>query len=141
RSRRCGRGRTPVIVFGTPFTGHEPPFIEDCVDVGARRSDVPFMTELTDRLEQFEHRLRSMETELYELRSLARLAETTPEPEPQPEQPLWELITPEPAAEPAPAPTFFEMPATVEPPEPRQPFDFSVLLGARALAWTGAAVM
>ena len=95
------------------------------------------MTELTDRIRAFEDRLRAMETELYELRRLARAQE-------QQAEPIWEVLAPEP--EPV---SDTVVPDTVVPPppppraesEPREPFDFTVLLGARALAWTGGVVM
>jgi uncharacterized membrane protein len=95
------------------------------------------MTELMDRLNGFEHRLRSMETELYELRRLAREEEA---PAPAPEAPLREVLAPPPAApeperRPTPVPVW-----TPTPREPRQPLDLSALLGARALAWTGGVV-
>lgn len=94
------------------------------------------MTELDDRIAQFERRLVAMEAELYELRSLAR--RTEPRPEPEPEEPLWAVLEPEPQ----PVPDTVAPEREPEPePEPREPFDFSVLLGARALAWTGGAVM
>ncbi|MDX6427052.1 MAG: hypothetical protein QOD52_2457 [Gaiellaceae bacterium] len=90
-----------------------------------------------DRLNSFEHRLRTMETELYELRRLAREEE---QPAPAPETPLWEVLAPPPAApeperRPTPVPVW-----TPAPREPREPLDLSALLGARALAWTGGVV-
>jgi uncharacterized membrane protein len=96
------------------------------------------MTELMDRLNRFEHRLRSMETELYELRRLARQDET---PATDPEPPIWETLAPaapEPdrRREPTPVPVWAPTPKT-----PREPIDLSSLLGARTLAWTGGAVM
>jgi uncharacterized membrane protein len=100
------------------------------------------MTELDDRIAQFERRLVAMEAELFELRRLAR-TQDAPAREPEPEEPLWEVLTPPREPEPEPvSDTFFE-PRAPEPPPPapREPFDFSVLLGARALAWTGGAVM
>jgi uncharacterized membrane protein len=116
------------------------------------------MTELTDRLNSFEHRLRSMETELYELRRLARRPE---EPAPETVAPIWEQLSPaepEPEAQPQPATRRGPTPVPVwtpaprrprdpwkprerrEPRKQREPLDLSVLLGARALAWTGGAV-
>jgi uncharacterized membrane protein len=106
------------------------------------------MTELSERLDSFESRLRSLEDELYALRRLAQSssapATTTPyrklfepQPAPQPEQqrgptpvPVWEPERRAPRA-----------PRAARPPRPpREPIDLSVLLGARALAWTGGAV-
>ena len=95
------------------------------------------MTELMDRLNTFEQRLRTMETELYELRRLARTQETAREPEPATWQ-TFELPRPEPR--PAPRPRREPTPVPVRTPPPREPLDLSVLLGARALAWTGGVV-
>ncbi|MFL5952635.1 MAG: DUF2339 domain-containing protein [Gaiellaceae bacterium] len=103
------------------------------------------MTELTDRIEAFADRLQRMEQELYELRRLARAEE-------QAEEPVWSMFEREPAhvAEPVAVPVATEPPvpappatppAAPPPAEPREPFDFTVLLGARALAWTGGVVM
>jgi uncharacterized membrane protein len=108
------------------------------------------MTELTERLEQFESRLRSMESELYELRSIAReaareaRAATTPATTITPLPPIQRerSFEPQPPSR-APQPTVRAEPVftPVPPPAPpREPFDFSMLLGARALAWTGGAV-
>jgi uncharacterized membrane protein len=91
-----------------------------------------------DRLDSFEHRLRTLETELYELRRLARKEE---ERAPEPEAPLWEVLEPPPAAAPeaerGPTPVPVWTPA---PRKQREPLDLAVLLGARALAWTGGVV-
>src|SRR5690349_1885293 len=97
------------------------------------------MTELTDRIRAFEDRLRAMETELYELRRLARAEE-------QHEEPIWNVIAPEPepVSDTVVSDTFVPPPPPPPPrppAEPREPFDFTVLLGARALAWTGGVVM
>jgi uncharacterized membrane protein len=88
------------------------------------------MTALTDRLDRFENRLRSMESELGELRRLAHGLDPHPEPEPEPE---WVFTAPVFGAE--------AVSDTISAPEPPEPFDWSALLGARALAWTGGAVM
>ena len=111
------------------------------------------MTQLTERLDRFEDRLRSMETELFELRRLARAEaqhrSATPAPAREPEPPIWEMFEPAPAApappRPAaqPAPTGRvpgTVPGTGPSRPPREPLDLSVLLGARALAWTGGIV-
>ena len=110
------------------------------------------MTQLTERLDRFEDRLRSMETELTELRRLTRAEEqasTTPALAREPEPPLWEMFEPAPApsapsrSAPQPAPTGpvpGTVPGTGPSRPPREPLDLSVLLGARALAWTGGAV-
>jgi uncharacterized membrane protein len=110
------------------------------------------MTQLTERLDRFDNRLRSMETELVELRRLAhaeaQAAPATPAPARAPEPPLWAMLEPAqaPAAAARPAPSG-PVPGTVPgtgpsrpPRKPREPLDLSVLLGARALAWTGGAV-
>jgi uncharacterized membrane protein len=88
------------------------------------------MTELMDRLDTFESRLRGMETELYELRRLARAQ--------QPAEPVSDtvLVSDTFVASP-PAPP--KPPPVVTP--PKEPFDWTILLGARALAWTGGVVM
>jgi len=91
------------------------------------------MTQLTAQLDSFEGRLRRLEAELGELRRLAR-AEEAAAPEPEPE-PLWAMIAPEP--EPV-APIAPKLPPRA--PVQREPFDFSVLFGARSLAWTGGVV-
>jgi uncharacterized membrane protein len=103
------------------------------------------MTELSERLDTFESRLRFMEDELQALRRIAQAQEapttTTPsreifwaepEPTPQPE------ARPEPQRGPTPVPVW--KPERRTPRKPREPIDLSVLLGARALAWTGGAV-
>jgi len=109
------------------------------------------MTELSDRLDSFESRLRFMEDELHALRRLAQAQEapttrTTPYQdvfwaEPQPVSPP---ATPEPQRGPTPVPVYRPERRAAQPPRPpkppREPLDLSVLLGARALAWTGGAV-
>jgi uncharacterized membrane protein len=94
------------------------------------------MSELDESLDSFENRLRRLEAELVDLRALAAQLERKREPEP----PLWELLATE-AEQPAVQPA---LPPPVEPPpvfrEPRPPFDWSALLGARTLAWTGGVV-
>jgi uncharacterized membrane protein len=97
------------------------------------------MTQLTERLDRFESRLHSMESELRALRRLANEEERAPEPEP----PLWKVIAPDPAPAPvAPPPAPLPQPQPHFTWEPRRPeLDFSALFGARALAWTGGGVM
>jgi hypothetical protein len=94
------------------------------------------MTTLTERLDRFEYRLQGMESELRELRRFAAQEEPAPAPEPEPE-PLWETIPLEPVT--PYVPPAARLPKPVR--EPRPEFDFSVLFGARALAWTGGVVM
>ena len=90
------------------------------------------MTDLTYHLDDFDRRLRAMERELVELRRLAAPASVvapqlaTPPPRPAAKVP--------PAATPPPRPR----PA---PPRPKREIDWSVLFGAKALAWAGGAVM
>jgi uncharacterized membrane protein len=94
------------------------------------------MTQLTAQLDLFEIRLRKLESELAELRRLARAVDE-PEPAPAPKlepEPLWAMMTPEPAPAPVPKPSPVPAPAA------REPFDWSVLFGARMLAWTGGVV-
>jgi Predicted membrane protein (DUF2339) len=88
------------------------------------------MTQLTAQLDLFESRLRKLEAELAELRRLARAEDAGPAPEPEP---LWAMIAPEP--EPVAL-----APKLPPPLPPREPFDYSVLFGARSLAWTGGVV-
>jgi uncharacterized membrane protein len=89
------------------------------------------MTELMDRLDTFESRLRSMETELYELRRLARAAQPAQVSDTVSVSDTFVASPPPPPKGPTPVPIV----------EPREPFDWTVLLGARALAWTGGVVM
>ena len=110
------------------------------------------MTQLTERLDRFEDRLHSMESELAELRRLARTevqTSTTPAPARVSEPPIWEMFEPTPAVPAPPRPAAQPAPTGRVPgalPEtgpsrpPREPLDLSVLLGARALAWTGGIV-
>jgi uncharacterized membrane protein len=103
------------------------------------------MTELSERLDSFESRLRSLEDELHALRRLAQAsptpATTTPYRELFESQPAPQ---PEPQRGPTPVPVWEperRAPRPVRPPRPpREPIDLSILLGARALAWTGGAV-
>jgi uncharacterized membrane protein len=95
------------------------------------------MTELTERLEQFESSLRSMESELYELRRLAH-ADRPAASIPTIATPIFRPAEAAPAPVAAVAP-LEQAPAT-RPFAEREPFDISALLGARALAWTGGAV-
>src|SRR6266852_6363133 len=102
------------------------------------------MTELSERLDSFESRLRFMEDELHALRRLAQAQAA-----PTTTTPYQEIFEPQPAPPPAPEPQRGPTPVPVWEPErraprkprpPREPLDLSVLLGARALAWTGGAV-
>lgn len=114
------------------------------------------MTELSERLDSFESRLRLMEDELRALRRLAQAqaqeaptTRTTPyrdvfwvEPQPVPQPtPATEA---QPPRGPTPVPVYQPQRRAAQPPRPprppREPLDLSVLLGARALAWTGGAV-
>src|SRR4051794_7328416 len=91
------------------------------------------MTDLMDRLDTFESRLRSMETGLYGLRRLARAQQ--PAPRPRVSDPA---LVPDTFVASQPPPP---KPVAVVARQPREPFDWTVLLGARALAWTGGVVM
>jgi uncharacterized membrane protein len=99
------------------------------------------MTELTERLNRFEGRLHSLESELVELRRLA--ASVTPEPgaskTPEPEKPLWELMASadEPQAPPTPPPLVDTTPVAAA---SRRKVELSEVVGARALAWAGGSV-
>jgi uncharacterized membrane protein len=110
------------------------------------------MTELSERLDTFERRLRFMEDELRALRDLAQAdggpAATATAPyrdvywaEARPERSAAPEPEPEPRRGPTPVPVWRPERRTPRAPRrPREPFDLSVLLGARALAWTGGAV-
>jgi uncharacterized membrane protein len=110
------------------------------------------MTELSERLDTFERRLRFMEDELRALRDLAQAdggpAATATAPyrdvywaEARPERSAAPEPEPEPRRGPTPVPVGQPERRTPRAPRrPREPFDLSVLLGARALAWTGGAV-
>jgi uncharacterized membrane protein len=97
------------------------------------------MTELSERLDKFESRLRFMEDELHTLRRLAQATEAPPTTTPD-----QEIFEPRPAPQPdpqrGPTPVPVWQPERRAPRKPREPLDLSVLLGARALAWTGGAV-
>ncbi|MFL5961824.1 MAG: DUF2339 domain-containing protein [Gaiellaceae bacterium] len=100
------------------------------------------MTELSERLDSFESRLRLLEDELRALRRLAQ-----PGAAPTTTTPYLEIFKSAPAPQPAPrrAPTPVpvwkpERRAPRKPRPPHEPIDLSVLLGARALAWTGGVV-
>lgn len=114
------------------MNGGLPPPAENLVDAAPPEPDVPHMTQLTERLDRFESRLHGMESELRELRRLAAREERDVAPEP----PLREVLSPE--QEPEPEPVRRPAPAPVR--KRREPLDWSVLFGARALAWTGGAV-
>jgi uncharacterized membrane protein len=125
----------PVIVFGrSPAEDDRPQMCP--LTRAARRRTVRVMSEVADRLDRYEARLRQLESELAELRRLVAEEQAV---SPAPEPPLWELLAPEP--EPGPAPVAPEPEPRPRPVRPRRELDLSVLLGPRALAWTGGAVM
>jgi hypothetical protein len=84
------------------------------------------MTELSERLDSFESPLRFMEDrDVYWAK-------------PQPVKPVK---LPEPLPQRGPTPVYEPEHRAARPPRPpREPLDLSVLLDARALAWTGGAV-
>src|SRR4051812_20636411 len=90
------------------------------------------MTDLTHQLDDFDRRLRAMERELAELRTLAH-----PGP----------VVPPSPVVPPAPVAVEPPRPRPVAPLPPRRParppreIDWSIFFGAKALAWAGGAVM
>jgi uncharacterized membrane protein len=89
------------------------------------------MPGLSERLDQAEAQIRSLERELAELR---RLAATGEEPEPPSLLPSH-IPEPEPETAPVPPPSEFRLPP------PREAIDWAgLLLDARVLAWTGGAV-
>jgi uncharacterized membrane protein len=101
------------------------------------------MTAITERLNSFERRLRSLEVELDDLRQLVAEEETAPEPQ----EPAWAYFeTPEPPPPPPPSPRPEPVRAAAPPPPPPPPpappreIDLSFLFSARALAWSGGAV-
>src|SRR6476661_4215639 len=94
------------------------------------------MTDLSDRLDDFNRRLAIMEQELDELRRAVR-----PERKPDTPRALWKPATPPPSAPPPPpsAPPRTASPAP-KPARVRKEIDWSALFGAKALAWAGGAV-
>ena len=100
------------------------------------------MTTLTERLDDFEGRLQTMEAELRALRRLARDGMAAPAET----EPLWQLLEAEAGARPEPAPAALPSPPRPHPPAApaprrrREPLDLSAILDARLLAWTGGAV-
>lgn len=121
----------------TPFTEHYPPSADQFVDSANCRGKPLAMAELSERLDDYERRLSIMQEELRELRRLAQAHEAVPAAPPSGLPRRQVPVAPPPLTSPPPP----EPPAVTLPPsEPSEPFDFSVLLGARALAWTGGAV-
>ena len=93
-------------------------------------SDMP--PDLSTRLEDFARRLTALERELAELRQLAQSREAAPPPIPPPPLAPPAPVSPPPASPPPPA--------RIPKREPAPQFDWSVLIGAKALAWAGGAV-
>ena len=96
------------------------------------------MTEVGERLDDFSRRLEALERELEELRRLVVPAR------PAPREPSATVVPPAPVtppapvpAAPAPTPTH---PVRTAPRRARREIDWSLLLGAKALAWAGGAV-
>ena len=98
-----------------------------------------FPPELPDRLDDFSRRLEVLERELAELRQVTVATPAAPSIPPPPVVPP-EPIVARPAPHP-PAPPRMPPPPPLAPPRPRRELDWSVLLGAKALAWAGGAVM
>ena len=95
-----------------------------------------FPPELPDRLDDFSRRLAALERELADLRQVAKQAPAAPWIPPPP------VVPPEPvvaAPQPVPPPPR-RVPPPAMTPRVRREFDWSVLLGAKALAWAGGAV-
>ena len=95
-----------------------------------------FPPELPDRIDEFARRLAALERELAELRRLAQPASAAPLVPPPP------VVPPEPvvaAPRPLPPPPA-RIPAPPTPPRVRREVDWSMFLGAKALAWAGGAV-
>jgi uncharacterized membrane protein len=89
------------------------------------------MTNLTYRIDDFARRLEVMEHELAELRQLAAPEAVVAPPPVAPPAPVVAKPPPLPPPQPPRRPA----------PPPRREIDWSVLLGAKALAWAGGAVM
>jgi uncharacterized membrane protein len=94
-----------------------------------------FPPELPTRLDDFARRLAALERELAELRQLARPRQVTPPIPPPPVVPPAPEYAPPP---PSPTPTRVRQPVAER--KPARQFDWSVLVGAKALAWAGGAV-
>ena len=94
-----------------------------------------FPPELSDRVDDFARRLAALERELGELRQLVRPRQAPPLiPPPPVVPPATEYVPPRPS--PPPARVALPIPER----EPVRQFDWSVLIGAKALAWAGGAV-
>ncbi len=97
-----------------------------------------FPPELSDRLDDFALRLLALERELAALRQLTQEAPAgAPRVSPPP------IVPPEPvmvAPRPVPPPPPRHVTPPPLPPRVRREFDWSVFLGAKALAWAGGAV-
>jgi len=133
-----GTGAHLVIVWDAPpLNERSPPPVEIRIDEAFGAGKPPFMTELTERLDTFEGRLRRMEDELQSLRRLARQEQQHAiQAEPLPRV----AFEPEREPEPVAAAPMWPPPTPLKQRKQREPIDLSVLLGARALAWTGGAV-
>jgi uncharacterized membrane protein len=95
-----------------------------------------FPPELPDRIDEFARRLAALERELAELRRLAQPASAAPWVPPPPTVPPEPVVA---APRPLPPPPA-RSPAPPRPPRVRRKVDWSMFLGAKALAWAGGAV-
>jgi uncharacterized membrane protein len=94
-------------------------------------------TDLTSRLDDFGRRLEVLEHELAELRQLARPVTPAPSVPPPPVVPPAPVVAEPPPLPPLPRP----VPPPPRPADVPREIDWSVLFGAKALAWAGGAVM
>jgi uncharacterized membrane protein len=92
--------------------------------------------DFSSRLDDFAKRLEALEQELTELRHLAHPETAIPPPPVVPPPAAPEPFPPQPAAEMRRPPS-----RRPSPKAPRREIDWSVLLGAKALAWAGGGVM
>lgn len=97
-----------------------------------------FPPELPDRIDEFSRRLAALERELEELRRLTQPSSAATWAPPSPVAPPEPVVAAPPPLAPPPA----HVPPLPPPTSPRvrREFDWSVFLGAKALAWAGGGV-